>query len=81
VVGSTSGPVTCHAQRRPQGRVTTVEQDVDELSVASNADDPLGQLSHKLGMTLERLPGVTTRQDLDTGDRSIGESSSEPFGS
>jgi len=49
--------------------------------VAPSPDDPLGKLGDELGMTLERLPGVTTRQDLEVDDRSIGESSSETLGS
>jgi hypothetical protein len=73
--------MTCHAQRRPDRGITAVKQNVDELTVASSADDPLRKLGYKLGMTLERLPGIATRQDLHVDDRSIGKSSSETLGS
>jgi len=49
--------------------------------VTPGPDDPLAELGDELSMTLERLPGVTTRQDLDIDNRSIGESSSETLGS
>jgi hypothetical protein len=49
--------------------------------MASSPDDPFGQPGDKLGVTVEWLLGVTTRQDLDIDDRSIGEGSSETLGS
>ncbi len=73
--------MTRHTQRLPRLGVTAVKQDVDELTVAPSSDDPLGELGDELCMTLEWLLGVTTRQDLDIDNRSIGESSSETLGS
>ena len=49
--------------------------------MAPSTDDPLGQLGDKISVTIERLLGVATRQDIDPRDRSIGQDSSERLSS